>query len=448
MTTRAFYGLWVVLALGLCHGNSAHAQELATETELAALVKRAQDNPLARAAHERTLAADARRDEAAGNLWPSLSATSFLAPSPRIRCDNLDCTRTSPQDVKINIAGVFAGLRFNLTQPLYTGGKVHYAKRAALAASRASAALEMDLAGRVALLVAEAYYGHLLAQELIWMLEDGLEHIEGGRKTLDKKLAEGSSDATVQDRFRLQALQSEVGARITGASRGKTIALASLQALLGDESLALKGGLLEARPFALETMKASETVDARLQAAKHGVVARRALVDLEKRRYMPDLALVGGLNVARAQGVDNPPGAFANDPFNTTSAHVALAARWDFAPAVQAAKVRQRKAESREAVATQEAAARLGKYEWRKAVAEATEAQKRIEALKEGARAGKAWVASVLQADAIGAASAQDLADAYLAHFTTRADMLKAIHDWNLAVFELRRQVGEFSKAP
>jgi outer membrane protein TolC len=428
--------------------TTASAQVAKTEGELADLVKRAHSNPLAEAAHQRTNAANAKTEEVSGKLWPSINATTFLAPSPRVRCDNADCTQTSPKNVTVNVAGVFAGAQLNITQPLYTGGKVFYAKRAAKAASHASAALESDLAGRVAFHVAEAYYGYLLAQETIWMFEEGLEHIISGQKTLEQKIAEGSPDATVQDRFRVQALQSEVRALIADGVAGKSVALASLRALVGDDTLALQGGLLDPLPFDLESKKAKDVVDARLQAATHAVDAQRALEQYEKRGYMPDLAIVGGLRVARAQGVDDPPGAFANDPFNMTGAHVALAARWDYAPLVQSARVRKQQAKTRESLATKEAAARLGSLDWSKAVAEATRAKARLVALKEGERAGKAWVASVLQADAIGAASATDLADAYLAHFTTRASMLKTIHDWNLAVFDLRRQTGEFSRTP
>ena len=286
MTAHPILGSCLVLLLGLSHSTSANAQDQETERELAGFVERAQSNPLARAAHERTEAANAKLDEASGKLWPSLDAYAFLAPSPRIRCDNADCTRTSPKDVTVNVAGVFAGAQLNITQPLYTGGKVHYAKRAARSASYASAALESDLAGRVALLVAEAYYGHLLAQEMIWMLEDGLEHIVSGQKTLEQKIAEGSPDATVQDRFRVQALESEVRARIADANHGKAVARASLQALLGDKTLIVKGGLLEPLPFDLANKKSSDVVDARLKAAAHGVEAQRALEKFEERGFV------------------------------------------------------------------------------------------------------------------------------------------------------------------
>ncbi|MCP4449598.1 MAG: TolC family protein [Myxococcales bacterium] len=444
MLSRTILGSCLV---GLLWATQASAEESQTTAELAVLVKQAQKNPLATAAHERTRAAIAQEDEALASRWATLQGTAFVAPSPRIRCDNADCTQTSPQNVTINIAGLFAGLNLNIAQPLYTGGKLHHARRAAHAASKASKALEEDLSGRVAVLVAEAYYGLLIAQEMLWMLEDGSEHIESGRKTLEQKLEAGSPDATVQDRFRIQTLQSEVQAQIADASHGKTIALASLRALTGDPTITPKGGLLEPLAFDLPESH-SGVVDPRLRAAQQSVEAHRALEGFEKGSFLPELAIVGGVNVARAQGVDNPPGAFAKDPFNTTSAYVALAARWQFAPLIQAARVRQRRAKKREAIATMEAAQRLSELDNTKALAKARLAQDRLKALKQGERATKAWVASVLQADAIGAASARELADAYLAHFASRAHMLESTYEWNLAVMDLRRQAGEFAPTP
>ena len=449
MSSRHLLGLCLALLVNLSCAWSAHAQATdATSAELSNLIRRAKNNPLAKAAHARTENAIAVEDEAAGNRWTRLEATSFLAPSPRVRCDNADCTQTSPRNVSINIAGLFAGINVGLTQPLYTGGKIHYARKAAKAASGANAALEDEIAGRVAVLVAEAYYGYLTAQELLWMLEDGAEQIENGRKTLEQKLEEGSAEATVQDRFRIQTLQSEVNARIADAVHAKSVALASLQALVGDTTLTLKGGFLEALAFDLEAQSSAPVVDARLRAAQHGVAAYRALETMEKRQSAPDFALSGGFNAARAQGVDDPPGAFANDPFNTSGAYVALTARWNFAPMIQRAKVRQQGAKKREAMANAEAASRISTLDRSNALARATLAQNRLIALKDGERAGKAWVASVVQADAIGAATAKDLADAYLAHFTSRAQLLESTYQWNLAVFELRRQTGEFATHP
>src|SRR6188508_95466 len=86
-------------------------------------VARARTNPLVRAAMEQRRAAEARLSEARGARYPRAELTSFIAPSPDIRCENADCTRTDPRDPKLAADGIFAGVRVGVVQPLYTFGK-------------------------------------------------------------------------------------------------------------------------------------------------------------------------------------------------------------------------------------------------------------------------------------------------------------------------------------
>jgi hypothetical protein len=78
----------------------------------------------------------------------------------------------------------------------------------------------------------------------------------------------------------------------------------------------------------------------------------------------------------------------------------------------------------------------------------AVEARVRLASAKEGEKNARGWVASVIQADAIGTTSAQDLADAYLAYFTLHARMLQSTYDWNVAIMTLKRSTGESPSAP
>lgn len=435
----------ITLASVVTAAEIAHAEDISASAELASFIGKAQKNPLAEIAHARTEAAQAREREAAGHKWASIEVTGFLAPSPRISCDNPDCTQTSPTNVPINIAGVYGGIDLKITQPLYTGGKLHYLQSAAKSATKASRELAKDMAGEIASNTAKAYYSYQLSQELVWMLEEGAEHIDAGLKTLEEKLEAGEEGATVQDRYRIQALQAEVGSQIADAKLGRLVALDSLRALLGDEKLTLEVEYLEATEFSLSSENQPAPIDPRVGAAMHGVAAQSALEKFETRGFIPDLAIVGGANFARAQGVDDPPNVFARDPFNNTSAYVAVVARWKITPLAQSGRVDRQRAKKHEAIATLATAKRLATLADKSARNQATQAKARLEALTKGEKAGKAWVASVLQADAIGAASAKDLADAYIAFFGARGKRLQSTYQWNVAAFELRRRQGEFS---
>ncbi|HEU4613670.1 MAG TPA: TolC family protein, partial [Kofleriaceae bacterium] len=151
--------------------------------------------------------------------------------------------------------------------------------------------------------------------------------------------------------------------------------------------------------------------------------------------------------VARAQGVDDPPGAFANDPYNRTGAGLVLALQWQIEPWTVKAKTAQARAAAHKAKAQAELAAVGAAYDAATALSEARAAQDKLDATGVGEKAARAWLASVLQNEAVGTAEAKDLADAYIAWFQTRARWLQAVYQWNLAVVRVGRATGEFRAA-
>ncbi len=427
--------------------NAAGPRRLTLEEITAAAL----ENPLAEAAREGTNAARARVREIRGARVARLKFTGFLAPSPEINCVDDDCTETSPRDVPINVAGIFVGAKLSAVQPITTFGKASSVLTAARSAAEASAHGEDMVAGDLAYQAAQAYYGLKLARELAWMLEDGKAEIIKARKTLIDKLAAGASDVTVQDRLRLETLEAEVEARLSEAREAEAIALAGVRALVGDNNIDIDDEVLSSPEFDLAAADAyvdrSRAGHPQLRAARAGVAALEALSRYQQNRYRPDLILVGSIKVAYASAVDNPPSAFANDPFNTTSGQIGLLLRWKLDPLAQPARVDRARAKARRAAALMSAASRLTEFAVRRAYASVDQADKRYRAAKKGEKAARGWVASVLQADAIGTASAKDLADAYLAYFSLHGRVLESAYDWNLAVVGLRHAVGELTSA-
>ena len=179
-----------------------------------------------------------------------------------------------------------------------------------------------------------------------------------------------------------------------------------------------------------------------LVALRHVVAGVQALADLERSRFFPDLLLVGTFNFARAQGVDNPPSAFARDPFNTTSVGLAAALRWTIEPVAQRGRQLRASARRDEMSAQLRAASEGVRLDVERAHAQARSARARLDAAREGEKSARGWLASVLQGEAIGVIEAKELGDAYVAYFTLRARYLQAVHDWNLAVVRLRRATG------
>lgn len=448
--THALLASVSALAVLILQSPAALAEEV-ERVDLARLTELARHDPRADMARYQTAAARARHDEARAARYPKVDIVAFVAPSPEIRCENADCTRTTPEDASLALAGVFGGARVSAVQPLYTFGKLDAITRAAAKAATATERLEDSVAGDLTFDAARAYYGLKLARELRWMLEDGLAEIDKALAGLEERIEEGSGEVTIQDKLRVETLRAEVIARLTEARQAENTALAAVHALAGRTDIDVDDEPLEAVEYGLgelaSYLASADRQRPDLAAARVGAEAAEAKAEFERAHYWPDLVLYGTVDVARAQGADNPPSAFANDPFNKTSAGVALGLRWSLDPMTQRARTAQARADAARARALAELAATAATYDVRSAYGEAEAARARVDATRDGERSARGWVASVLQADAVGAAEAKDLADAFIAYFTLRARYVTSVYEWNIATVRLRRAAGEFTTA-
>lgn len=399
--------------------------------------------PRARMADGDITAAAARVDEADAARLPRLKATAFGTISPKIECIDPACTETSPKNFAFAFDGVFGGGQLDLTQPLYTFGKIAHARRAARAGLAAQRALADEAAGDLAVDAARAYWGVKLARELGGMLDDGIDEIGKARARMEERT--GKDAPSIQDKQRVAVLLAEAKVQRAEARSGELAGLAGLRALTGLPGADVDDAPLEAIERALPAAAAA-TGERRPQAlaARHGAVAAGELAEMARSYYWPDVALVGSALISRAQGVTDPPSAFANDPYNRSGAGLVLALQWTLEPWNVKARAARAGAEATRARALQDLAAAGASFDATTALAEAEAAREKVAAAADGEKAARAWVASVLQADAIGAAESKDLADAYIAWFQMRARWAQAVFQWNVAVVRVGRASGEF----
>jgi outer membrane protein TolC len=446
----AAHVLAALLPLALGGHDLAAQTRRGVRLTLAELTRRAVDGPRAQAARLATRQAEARVSEAAGASFPRLEVRALAAPSPDIDCLDPACTMTSPKDPRIAVDGLYGGVDVTLAQPLYTFGKLTAAKNGARSAAAAARQGEAAVAGDIAVDAARAYYGLKLARELRYELEDGVDGIEKAQRQLADQLAHGVAGATIQDQLRLDTVMAEARIRLAEAREGEDSALAAVRILARDPEADIDDAPLTPDPEDLGASAAqyasrAANVRPELTALRHAVAGADSLAELERARFYPDLLLVGTFNFARAQGVDDPPSAFARDPFNTTSFGVFAALRWTFEPLVQRGRVAGARARRDEARAQLRAASEAVRLDVERSYAQALSARARVDAAARGEKSARGWVASVVQGEAIGVIESRDLADAYIALFAVRARHLEAIHDWNLSLVRLRRAVGHLA---
>jgi len=409
------------------------------------VIARALASPKAEMAEGDRAAAAARVDEADSAWLPKAKLTAFGTLSPEIHCLDAACDQTSPRNFALRFSGLFGSAQLDVTQPFYTFGKISHARAAARAGLDAERALADEAAGDLAVDAARAYWGVKTARELSGMLDDGIDEIAKALADLEDRAGKGKGkpDASIQDRQRVAVLLAEAKVQRADALQAEAEALAGLRALIGVADAELDDAALAAIDRALPRRAAA---DHRPQtvAARTGARAADELAAMAVSQYFPDLALVASGVIARAQGADDPPSVFANDPYNRSGAGLVVALSWTLEPWTVAARVERARAEAHKAHAQSELAALGARYDADNALADATAAHDKVAAAAQGEQAARTWLASVLQAEAIGTAESKDLADAYIAWFQMRARWAQAVFQWNVAVVRLDRAAGEF----
>ena len=426
----------------------ASAAFAAPKLTLEQVIEKALASPKAEMAEGDRAAAAAQVDEADAARLPRFKATAFGTVSPEIRCLDPACTMTEPQNFALKFSGLFGSAQLDITWPVYTFGKIAHARTAARAGLDAKRALADEAAGDLASDAAKAYWGVKSARELGGMLDDGIDEIAKALGQLDERTGggKGKPDVSIQDRQRIAVLLAEAKVQRAEAQQAESQALAGLRALTGILDADVDDAALAAVDRALPTRAAAEHRPQAI-AARTGAHAADELAEMAASQYYPDLAVVASGVIARAQGATDPPSAFANDPYNRTGAGVVLGLSWTFEPGTAGARVERARAEAHKAHAQSELAALGARYDADNALADATAAHDKVAAAAEGERAARTWLASVLQAEAIGTAESKDLADAYIAWFQMRARWAQAVFQWNVAVVRLDRATGEFHAA-
>jgi outer membrane protein TolC len=425
-------------------------------------------NPGLRAGAAATRGMQAQVIEAKRNWFPQGDLTSFVAPVPRVECEDgmgvvnpdqnireASCIQTnaSPSHGALQyltqFAGAYSRTDLKLVQPLWDFGKISAGVSAAEAGVVVTTGRTDGARADVELNVRKAYWGLKLARELRSMLEEGEGYLDSAQKKIEKQLADGDGSATVTDKLRLRTVRTEIEVRLLEAKRLEEVARSGLRALLGfdsPEDLDVDDEDFEAlevppRPLAYYEDQARVSRP-EVRTLDSAVKAKRALALLEHRKLYPDLVLIGQISFAYAPTIDSPQNAFANNPFNGYGGGIAAAMRLplDFGPKL--ARGDRTRAEADEIEARRlEALGGVG-YEVSKAYLELSEAETRIGEVTKGEKAGKAWVAAVTQSFALGLADARDFSDALLQSFKMRTFALQAIYDLNVSVAALSRATG------
>lgn len=436
-----------------------------TLAELLEMARRA--NPGVTANAQATEQIQAQVLEAKLSYLPTGELNSLIAPSPDIHCtqattpvppglsqrewNERNCVSTDVPVASIShgIGGIFTRTEVRLYQPVYTFGKLSSALRAARAGVEASRGRETIGLADLELNVRKAYFGAKLARELESTLKEGIGFLDEAQTRIQKDLDEGSGSVSVTDKLRLVTTRAEIDARVLEARKGSALAREGLRALLGSaapDDLEVDDAPLEALDVTVRPLSYYEE-QARLSrpevhALTHLVAAKRALADFEWRKQLPDLLIVGSATAAYASNVDYPRNAFFNNPFNTFSAGIAGALRFNLDIGPRYARSVRVRAEADEAESRRREALGGIAFDVARAHGDLSEASDRMKVTARGQKSAQSWIAAVAQNLEVGLAEAKDFSDALLAFFQQRVRHIQAVYDFDIAAATLTRATG------
>src|SRR5438105_325694 len=159
------------------------------------------------------------------------------------------------------------------------------------------------------------------------------KRIVDAQKSTKELLEDGSDQVTRNDALKLDYLKEEFEAQYAGTVKNERLAFNGIRAVIGaqpDEKIEVARQELPPAPEMPDRAQMMARAFERrpeTKAAREGVLARQRLLDVERARLYPDLALVGGGTFTYTTNASSPQTPFAYNPYNERTAYVALALR-------------------------------------------------------------------------------------------------------------------------
>lgn len=410
------------------------------------------NNPIVRAADAEVELARAKRTRAArAGILPEARIRNVWGPIPRARGEFTETGVLVSPDTATGLSDLrwFTDVQLDLLQPIWTFGRLDGLKRAA--ASGVEAAEAGAAAGRAEVLfrVREAYWGLLLGQELLGVVEDIRSEADEAGERLQELFDEGSDEVTQNDMFKFEIFEYELGKRLREVQDRVALARDGFRAAVGLEpeaEFALAEDVLLPRSAELEEPAAYTEMALRSRSELTGLAAamaaRSSMVSVRRSEYLPQLFAGAQVkyNLAPSRFDSNNP--FVDNPTNFFRPGVVVGFEWNlnFMHAGDAVRVERRELQKLEA--REPPLRRKIRIEVEEAYRKVERARGNVEGSRRALRASENWFRAELQTFDLGVGEVADVIDAFEAHAGMRTEHLRNIFELNVALAELSKAVG------
>jgi len=329
--------------------------------------------------------------------------------------------------------------------PLWTFGKILNTWDAADAQVRVGEHELRKEKNDLRLSVRRAYYGVQLARDALMLIDEALARIEKYVGRLEARVADGEGDEV--ELLKLKMYREELIARRSEATKQAAIGLGGLRFLTGVVTgLDVPNVPLERLGHHLAPLSrylsAARVYRPEINMARAGVLAREALMRVERAKLFPDLGLGLSAKVANAGNITDQKNPFVKDTGHGRSVGFGLVLRYkvDFLP--QSARLAQAQAQLEEQRATERYALGGVGFEVEQAFREAEDAQTRLEAFARATGYARQWLIQVQQGIDVGTYDDEEIVDPAREYALKKFAQISATLDFNMALARLAQATG------
>ncbi len=395
---------------------------------------------------------------------PTVSLSFQGAPSPRFTCvvpqawiDSGNtgglsekefreqfCVGTDRDDsVTLDLDGYALRFQIKAVQPLFTFGKISYARAMAKAALRGGEANLTAQTRDLQLLVRRAWYGRKSARLISALLKDAESIMKKAKVKASKLEADGK--ITPVQMIRLKLGENLIQRKKLDVVKMNALSLSALRALSGRDLDIEEGGFSvnSVRPPSLKTLLAKALKRRpELRALEALRAAKAAKVGLARAAFYPNLGVFVQYTL-KLSNSDDPKSVSANDGLHGNSLAFGLGLEMKFDPARMITDLRLARLERREADARIAAARDLLRLRLAKAREEVNYQIDRIRLLSRGVKLSRAWTLALSDQEEQGSFKPKDMVDSLTSYFTLKIGLIEARYELACAWAALRHATGE-----
>ena len=386
----------------------------------------------------------AKRDQADAARWPQIEILGVVGPVPRARGNQLFSPDKTDRTVPL---GIFQSGGLQLIQPIQTFGLIAGLREAARNGVRVQQEGARLKKADISLKVHEYYYGVVTAREVVSVLLETRDTLQGARKKLVKLIEEEKGEEI--DLFKLDAFTGDLELGLNEAQKSAALALEALKFAIASGrgariDVADKRIVPDNRPIqdlpAYQEMSLSLRPE--IEQVEAGLKAKRALVKVERSQLYPHIfvGVIGSVaNADNRTTIHNP---FIQDRFNHAFLTAVVGFKWSLNFGITQGRVAEARAEVQKLEYTRQKARRGLPVQVRQAFLDLMEARKNIIATEKAYRAGRKWLVSAVANFDLGLDSPKEIFEALAQFAKMRVANLQAIYNHNLSLARLMHASG------